>query len=503
MFSIILSHRNIQRPLAPPILRLIVVGLILLLAGQGLQAQIVANGAVSGQWNGQVRVVGNIWVPMSDTLVIAPGTRISFEGNFSLEVNGMLLAQGIHGQPIVFTGNALWRGIYFRPSADPSSQLFECEIVNAWIGVQTERTSIGILNCSIDAVSIGINSIDASPNISANYMIRARSDDTQEGSVRAISLNGRSNPLITNNSQIIAISNQRGSAFGIWITSASPTIEANWIDAISVQSAVSIYARGSEKIRIRRNIIRANSNVMMRGVWTVYSTIDLISNDVFLLTSTDNATGLIVGNGSTVKVINNIIYGNGRSVGDSTLDGRVDSSSGYNNYFNHYVNHVGEWQGYEEVTADPLFENFEESNYHLTRDEPVYSPCIDAGHPDIIDPDDRYRTRSDIGRYCFVYQPNAASGDPAPVANGFILHPAFPNPFNRTTQFSFELALPGPASVAVFDLSGRRIQSLWDSPAAAGVHQIVWSATGLPAGEYLIRLDASDRSQTSRVVFLP
>jgi len=388
-----------------------------------------------------------------------------------------------------------------------------CEIVNAWIGVQTEGCNISVRNSKIDAVSIGINSIDASPIIENNDWIRAISDNALAGSVRAISLNGRSNPQILNNRLIEANSNQSGSAFGIWIGSATPVIEGNWIDASSFQFAVSIYAGSAESVRLQRNIIRAKSSTMMRGVWSVYSTVTMTSNDLLLLGVSDAAVGLLNGNGSTITMMNNIIFGNQTSVGDSTIEGRVDTSSGYNCYFNHASNHVGNWRGAHEVYEDPLFTDFGDdynlSYYRLTRnvrvDPPILSPCIDAGSPDIDDPGDHPNDPcSDIGRWPVSYTPTyTAPDDPAPVANGFILHPAFPNPFNRTTQFSFELALPGPASVAVFDLNGRYIQSLWNGPAAAGAHHVEWSAEGLPAGEYLIRLDVMGRTQTSRVVYLP
>ncbi len=71
-----------------------------------------------------------------------------------------------------------------------------------------------------------------------------------------------------------------------------------------------------------------------------------------------------------------------------------------------------------------------------------------------------------------------------------------PNPFSRQTILSFRWPDLGPASLAVYDPSGRRVRSLAAGILAPGEHQVVWDGRDdagrpAPAGVYLYRLDAA------------
>lgn len=68
-----------------------------------------------------------------------------------------------------------------------------------------------------------------------------------------------------------------------------------------------------------------------------------------------------------------------------------------------------------------------------------------------------------------------------------------PNPFNPRTTLRFAVAAAGPAELLVFDVSGRRVRTLVDSPVAAGEHSAVWDGTDdsgrrVPAGIYWSQL---------------
>jgi hypothetical protein len=78
-----------------------------------------------------------------------------------------------------------------------------------------------------------------------------------------------------------------------------------------------------------------------------------------------------------------------------------------------------------------------------------------------------------------------------------------PNPFNPATRIVFELAVDHTVSLAVYDLSGRLVQSLVDrQPYAAGQHAIHWDAAGLASGTYFYRLDLEDGSLLTRKAVL-
>lgn len=477
------------------------------------RADMMVSGAVSGTWrvaDSPVRVVSDIWVGNGTSLVIEPGVSVTFVDNFSFDVHGLLTADGDPQGAgyITFSSQRQWSGITFHPDASASSRITFCNITDAWIGISIDRTSfLTIQQNSIRAYSIGISVIHSNPDISSNRAIVAHSDTTVLGDARAISLHDRAMPRIVNNSFISAETTTGGEAFGIWIDDCQPVIHDNWIQASSTNvGATAIYARNVTKVRIERNTIRAFSNQKMRGVWFVYSTgVALQSNDIFLYWSCTNAVGIIVGMGSRVTLVNNIVQGNGMSIGDSTTYGEVDAAnSGYNDYFQHAQNHIGDWEGGNgEIHANPIFDRagmeFDPGYYRLTAN----SPCKDAGHPEIQDPEDIYRTRSDIGRYPFIYNPNPVEVSKTLYPTVPALLSAFPNPFNRTVTVSFELALPGQAKLLLCDLTGRSIRTLFDGYQTVGSHNVKWSADGVAAGEYFVRLESASSPQTIRLIYLP
>ena len=77
----------------------------------------------------------------------------------------------------------------------------------------------------------------------------------------------------------------------------------------------------------------------------------------------------------------------------------------------------------------------------------------------------------------------------------------FPNPFRGSASVRLELARAEAVSVAVFDLSGRRVRRLAEGTFEAGAHDITWdgltaSGESAPAGLYLVqaRVGAAARS---------
>ncbi|MGI9175984.1 MAG: CotH kinase family protein, partial [Rhodothermales bacterium] len=91
----------------------------------------------------------------------------------------------------------------------------------------------------------------------------------------------------------------------------------------------------------------------------------------------------------------------------------------------------------------------------------------------------------------------------ADVPEGYTMTAAYPNPFRGRTQFTLTVAQPQHVSVAVYDLLGRRVAHLHDSPLAAGrTHAFAFEAGTLPAGLYLIRAEGTSFSASRRVVVL-
>jgi len=96
-------------------------------------------------------------------------------------------------------------------------------------------------------------------------------------------------------------------------------------------------------------------------------------------------------------------------------------------------------------------------------------------------------------------------GDPARRS---LLYAAAPNPFHGSTSIRFDLAAPGPAELAVYDVRGRRVRTLVHSDRLTpGSHKIRWDGrndTGTPvaSGVYFYRFRAGDARLTRKMILL-
>jgi choice-of-anchor B domain-containing protein len=91
---------------------------------------------------------------------------------------------------------------------------------------------------------------------------------------------------------------------------------------------------------------------------------------------------------------------------------------------------------------------------------------------------------------------------PLAIPTTFMLHQNYPNPFNPTTTIPFDLARETNLRVALFDVLGREIRVLFSGTRSAGRHSIQLDASDLPGGVYLYKLEASDFTQTRRMVLV-
>jgi hypothetical protein len=99
-------------------------------------------------------------------------------------------------------------------------------------------------------------------------------------------------------------------------------------------------------------------------------------------------------------------------------------------------------------------------------------------------------------------------GDDAPLPGSALrLAPAVPNPFRGGARVVFEVPTPGPATLEVYDIRGRRVRVLREGPLLAGEHDVFWDATddagrSVAAGVYFLRLVHAGETVTRKVVRL-
>lgn len=78
----------------------------------------------------------------------------------------------------------------------------------------------------------------------------------------------------------------------------------------------------------------------------------------------------------------------------------------------------------------------------------------------------------------------------------------YPNPFNPVTNIDFELPRVAEVKLEVYDLMGRKVQTLADGTFRLGAYSIPFDASGLASGTYLYRLQIDDMSFTKKMLLV-
>ncbi len=84
----------------------------------------------------------------------------------------------------------------------------------------------------------------------------------------------------------------------------------------------------------------------------------------------------------------------------------------------------------------------------------------------------------------------------------FSLHPNFPNPFNPTTTVKFGLPKAADVNLKVYNIQGREVAVLKNKAMKAGIHSVVFNATGFASGIYFFRIEADDFTATKKMLLL-
>jgi len=88
------------------------------------------------------------------------------------------------------------------------------------------------------------------------------------------------------------------------------------------------------------------------------------------------------------------------------------------------------------------------------------------------------------------------------VPTGFTLAQNFPNPFNPTTNITFELDSEGQTSLRVFDMLGREVATLVNRDLVAGSYQFAFDGRGLESGTYVSVLQHDGKVQSRKMMLV-
>ena len=78
----------------------------------------------------------------------------------------------------------------------------------------------------------------------------------------------------------------------------------------------------------------------------------------------------------------------------------------------------------------------------------------------------------------------------------------YPNPFNPLTSIDFIITEKQNVNLSVFDLNGRKLETIINSIFPAGNHSIDWNAKNTAAGVYFLKMNINGISKTEKVLLL-
>jgi hypothetical protein len=86
------------------------------------------------------------------------------------------------------------------------------------------------------------------------------------------------------------------------------------------------------------------------------------------------------------------------------------------------------------------------------------------------------------------------------VPQAFALLPNYPNPFNAATTIKYELPSASDVKLDIFDIAGRKLQTLISEFQRPGAHSIIWNAGEASSGIYFYKIQAGDYSDTRKMI---
>ncbi|MCP4581863.1 MAG: T9SS type A sorting domain-containing protein [candidate division Zixibacteria bacterium] len=175
-----------------------------------------------------------------------------------------------------------------------------------------------------------------------------------------------------------------------------------------------------------------------------------------------------------------------------------------------YSNIGGGCEGEGNIDIDPQFRDPDNDDFHLMAIEcgdPYDSPCIDMGHPGILDTILNCdwglgHHRSDMGAFSGGEEAVDIDESVASIPDKISISQNYPNPFNASTTIKYELPSQSHVTIEIYDIIGRKVRTLIERQQPPGYHQAIWQADDFSSGMYFYKLQAGDLIQTKKMLLL-
>jgi hypothetical protein len=91
---------------------------------------------------------------------------------------------------------------------------------------------------------------------------------------------------------------------------------------------------------------------------------------------------------------------------------------------------------------------------------------------------------------------------PGDIPRDFFLDQNYPNPFNPQTQIRFGVPTTAEVTLEVFDIMGRKVETLEADRMNPGVYTYTWVCAHCPTGMYLIRMQTGNRVLLTKTLLM-
>jgi len=88
------------------------------------------------------------------------------------------------------------------------------------------------------------------------------------------------------------------------------------------------------------------------------------------------------------------------------------------------------------------------------------------------------------------------------IPAGFVLEQNYPNPFNPITVINYRLSADTELDLSIFDLAGRKVETLIKGFRSAGYYSITWDASALSSGVYFYRMKTRNFTDTRKMILM-
>jgi predicted outer membrane repeat protein len=269
---------------------------------------------------------------------------------------------------------------------------------------------------------------------------------------------------------------------------------------------------------LENNLLEKNKATFGGGGWIgdTFSFTKVINNTI-IKNHADEQGGAIYTKSAAPTVMNSILWNNHAPEGEEIFieSGTIDVT---------YSDVKGGWSGIGNIDRNPRL--FGWMKFLRFR-----SPCIDAGNPDEMynDPASNYfpnfamlpargKVRNDMGAYggpyaddwwnFFNFRKEIESLETkdeqlaSDLKSESIEVSQYPNPFNPSTNFEFQIPDLKIVSLKIFNVLGQEVATLVSEELNTGKYKYSWDASNFSSGVYIYQLQVGDYFESKKMTLL-